>query len=162
MNWFKEGRTGNGLTPSAHYTRGLDTRRWLSISQQKALTSEKTQKHLWGRCRFQTPELILTCDLPTTTYPNNRAVCGNLCNSRWNQRRSSTQHAARSTPLRMTSTEPRPLHPTLMQCSVTAVENCIMMCNRAVCFHPGWKRNDVWSVLTGGDDGAVLFKVLSC
>lgn len=67
----------------------LETRRWLLISQQKALTSEETQKHLWCRCKFPIPESILTWDLLTTTYPNNRAVCGNLCNSRWNHRKSS-------------------------------------------------------------------------
>lgn len=66
----------------------LETRRWLLISQQKALTSEETQKHLWCGCKFPVPDSILTWDLLTTTYPNNRAVCGNLCNSRWNQRKS--------------------------------------------------------------------------
>ncbi len=64
----------------------LETRRWLLISPQKGLTSEETQKHLWCRCKFPIPEPILTWDLLTTTYPNNRAVSGNLYNSRWNQR----------------------------------------------------------------------------
>lgn len=92
---------------------GLETGRWLLISQQKALTSEETQKHLWCRCKFPISEPILTWDLLTTTYPNNRAVSGNLCNSRWNQRRSSQASGCTPRPLWLHATKLHPLQATV-------------------------------------------------
>lgn len=110
----------------------LETGRWLLISQQEALTSEETQTHLWCRCRsFQIPiQPILTWDLLTTTYPNNRAVCGYLCNSRWDQRRSQASGCT-SWPLWMTTHLRCHIHltPNMVTCSQSVTDSLELSSN---------------------------------
>lgn len=65
-----------------------------SYRKERALKSGETRKHLV----MQMPHA------PTwaATYPNNRAVSGNLCNSRWNQMRSSKSGFSRATSVQPT------------------------------------------------------------
>lgn len=59
------------------------------ITTESTYKWRNTEAFVMQMQTFSFPEVILTWDLLTRTYPNNRAVCGYLCNSRWNQRKSS-------------------------------------------------------------------------
>lgn len=70
----------------------LETGRWLLISRQNPLTSEETRE--FGM-RMQESNLspYSPGDRLSTTYPNNRAVGGDLCSSGWNQRSGQASDA---------------------------------------------------------------------